>query len=58
MAVGMGAGVRISTLGPVLAVSACQLLAQAICAEQEPLLADPDVGHLVACHFAEPREVV
>ena len=32
--------------------------AQAICAEQEPPLTDPNVGHLVACHFAEPREVV
>ncbi len=32
--------------------------AQDICAEVEPLLADPGVGHPVACHFAEIAEVI
>jgi oligopeptide/dipeptide ABC transporter ATP-binding protein len=32
--------------------------AQDICAEVEPLLADPGVGHPVACHFAEVAEVI
>jgi oligopeptide/dipeptide ABC transporter ATP-binding protein len=32
--------------------------AEAICAEQEPLLEVRDVGHPVACHFAEPAVVV
>ncbi|HVN49898.1 MAG TPA: oligopeptide/dipeptide ABC transporter ATP-binding protein, partial [Acidimicrobiales bacterium] len=32
--------------------------AQEICAEVEPPLADPGVGHPVACHFAEVAEVL
>jgi oligopeptide/dipeptide ABC transporter ATP-binding protein len=32
--------------------------AEAICAEQEPPLADPGLGHPVACHFPERRAVV
>ena len=32
--------------------------AQAICAEEEPPLVDPGVGHPVACHFAETKQVV
>ena len=32
--------------------------AEAICAEKEPPLADPGLGHPVACHFPERRAVV
>jgi peptide/nickel transport system ATP-binding protein/oligopeptide transport system ATP-binding protein len=32
--------------------------AQAICAEQEPALVDRGQGHPVACHFAEPLDVI
>jgi peptide/nickel transport system ATP-binding protein/oligopeptide transport system ATP-binding protein len=32
--------------------------AEAICAEQEPPLADPGLGHPVACHFPERKAVV
>jgi oligopeptide/dipeptide ABC transporter ATP-binding protein len=32
--------------------------AEAVCAEQEPPLADPGLGHPVACHFPERRAVV
>jgi len=32
--------------------------AEAICAEQEPPLVDPGLGHPVACHFPERRAVV
>jgi peptide/nickel transport system ATP-binding protein/oligopeptide transport system ATP-binding protein len=32
--------------------------AEAICAEKEPPLADPGLGHAVACHFPERRAVV
>jgi len=32
--------------------------AQSICAEQEPPLEDPGLGHRVACHFPEHREVL
>jgi oligopeptide transport system ATP-binding protein len=32
--------------------------AQAICAEQEPVLVDRGQGHPVACHFAEAQDVV
>jgi peptide/nickel transport system ATP-binding protein/oligopeptide transport system ATP-binding protein len=29
-----------------------------ICATEEPALADPGVGHPVACHFAEVKAMV
>jgi len=32
--------------------------AEAVCAEEEPVLDPRDIGHLVACHFAEVVEVV
>ncbi len=32
--------------------------AESICADTEPLLTDPGVGHLVACHFPEEVNVV
>lgn len=32
--------------------------AEALCAEEEPLLADPGIGHPVACHFPEVSNVI
>lgn len=32
--------------------------AEARCAEEEPQLADPGIGHLVACHFPEVSNVI
>ena len=32
--------------------------AEAICAEEEPVLADPGLGHAVACHFPERKAVI
>ncbi len=31
--------------------------AEAICAEQQPPLVDPGIGHPVACHFPEPTQL-
>lgn len=28
-----------------------------LCAQQTPVLADPGIGHAVACHYPEPLEV-
>jgi oligopeptide/dipeptide ABC transporter ATP-binding protein len=48
---------------PVAPPSGCRFRtrcwkAQEICAKQEPALSDRGIGHPVACHFAEVREVV